>query len=69
MPLEEQHIEQAERLLRETTILVVDDNQDNLDLMEALLLDDGYDNVICTISGGEALIELDANESIGLKGH
>ena len=66
MPLEEQYQEAAERLLKNATILVVDDNQDNLDLMEALLVDDGYDEVICIDSGREALLELDNNDNIGL---
>ncbi|MFT5112640.1 MAG: diguanylate cyclase (GGDEF)-like protein/PAS domain S-box-containing protein [Parasphingorhabdus sp.] len=66
MPLEEMYQDQVEHVLGETTILVVDDNQDNLDLMEALLLDDGYDDVICVNSGKLALTELDANEAIGL---
>lgn len=66
MPLDVHLQATAEKLLSETAILVVDDNQDNLDLMEALLLDDGYNEVICVSSGREALLELDNNDQVGL---
>jgi len=42
-------------------ILVVDDSQDNLDLVEDILNDEGYKNIICVFSAKEAYIELETN--------
>ena len=47
-------------------ILVVDDIHDNLDLMEALLVDGGFPNVIMADSGEKALEILRQNSDIGL---
>ena len=47
-------------------ILVIDDIRDNLDLMEALLADGGYPNVILAESGEEGLAMLEGNTDIGL---
>ena len=52
-------------ILDSSSILVVDDIQDNLDLMEALLVDDGYDQVICAQSGRECL-EVMSSECVSL---
>lgn len=43
----------------ETTILVVDDNEDNLELVEDMLDDEGYENIICLTSALEAYEELE----------
>ena len=47
-------------------ILVVDDIHDNLDLMEALLVDGGFPNVLLAESGERALEMLRENTDIGL---
>lgn len=47
-------------------ILVVDDIHDNLDLMEALLVDGGFPNVLLAESGERALEMLRENTNIGL---
>ena len=47
-------------------ILVIDDIRDNLDLMEALLADGGYPNVLLAGSGDEGLAMLRENTDIGL---
>ena len=47
-------------------ILVVDDIHDNLDLMEALLVDGGFPNVLMAESGEKALSMLAENPDIGL---
>ncbi len=51
---------------RQIPILVVDDAQDNLDLMEALLLSEGYENIRLASSGPEALATLANHSNIGL---
>jgi diguanylate cyclase (GGDEF)-like protein/PAS domain S-box-containing protein len=51
---------------RQIPILVVDDAQDNLDLMEALLLSEGYENILLASSGVEALAVLAGHSDIGL---
>ncbi len=55
-----------EDILERTAILVVDDNQDNLDLMEALLLDDGYQLVVSVSSGAAAMQALAERDDVGL---
>jgi len=47
-------------------ILVVDDIQDNLDLMEALLVDGGFPNVLMADSGEKALEMLREHTDVGL---
>lgn len=47
-------------------ILVVDDIHDNLDLMEALLVDGGFPNVLLAESGERALEILQENPDVGL---
>ena len=47
-------------------ILVVDDIRDNLDLMEALLMDGGFPNVLLAGSGEQGLAMLRDNRNIGL---
>lgn len=42
-------------------ILVVDDNDDNLELIEDFLDDDGYENIICVLGAKEAYDVLDNN--------
>jgi diguanylate cyclase (GGDEF)-like protein len=49
-----------------TPILVVDDVRDNLDLMEALLIGEGYPNVLLASSGAESLRILENRADIGL---
>jgi diguanylate cyclase (GGDEF)-like protein/PAS domain S-box-containing protein len=51
---------------RKIPILVVDDARDNLDLMEALLLSAGYENIFLALSGAEALATLANHPGIGL---
>lgn len=51
---------------RQIPILAVDDAQDNLDLMEALLLSEGYGNIHLASSGPEALAALANHSDIGL---
>ena len=48
------------------TILVVDDIQDNLDLMEALLLGEGFEQVVLVNSGQQALNMLKQRTDIGV---
>lgn len=47
-------------------ILVVDDSQDNLDLMEALLIGEGFEKIYCASSGHEALAALERNHDVGV---
>ncbi|EDY87555.1 response regulator receiver modulated diguanylate cyclase/phosphodiesterase with PAS/PAC sensor [gamma proteobacterium HTCC5015] len=47
-------------------ILVVDDTRDNLDLLEALLIGEGYQNVILVEDGPAALQAVQDNADIGL---
>jgi diguanylate cyclase (GGDEF)-like protein/PAS domain S-box-containing protein len=47
-------------------ILVVDDSRDNLDLMEALLVGEGFETVLLAASGQEALSFLADHDDIGL---
>ncbi len=49
-----------------TTILVVDDVRDNLVLMEALLLGEGYESVVLAERGQEALEILDQRDDVGV---
>ena len=49
------------QLLSKRKILIVDDFQDNLDLVEDMLDDDGYENIICVLSAKEAYAELETN--------
>jgi diguanylate cyclase (GGDEF)-like protein/PAS domain S-box-containing protein len=51
---------------RKIPILVVDDAQDNLDLVEALLGSEGYENIHLASSGAEALAALSDHPDIGL---
>jgi CheY-like chemotaxis protein len=51
---------------RQIPILVVDDAHDNLDLMEALLVSEGYENIRLAASGPEALATLANHSNIGL---
>jgi CheY-like chemotaxis protein len=48
--------------LYNSKILVVDDNQDNLDLIETFLEDDGYEDVTCVYSAAEAFEALAQDE-------
>jgi len=43
-------------------ILVVDDSNDNLELIEDYLDDEGYENIICVLSAKEAYEELEKNK-------
>ncbi len=47
--------------LYKKNILVVDDSQDNLDLIDDMLDDEGYENIICVLSAQEAYDELERN--------
>ena len=47
--------------LYKTNILVVDDSQDNLDLIEDMLDDEGYKNITCVLSASQAYKELEKN--------
>lgn len=47
-------------------ILVVDDTQDNLDLMEALLASEGFENILLVSSGRKALDLLAARHDVGV---
>jgi diguanylate cyclase (GGDEF)-like protein/PAS domain S-box-containing protein len=47
-------------------ILVVDDSRDNLDLMEALLVSEGFERIHLAFSGQEALSLLASHPDIGL---
>ena len=47
-------------------ILAVDDSRDNLELMEALLLSEGFEKVYLAFSGQQALSRLAAHPDIGL---
>ena len=49
------------KILSKRKILIVDDFQDNLDLVEDMLDDDGYENIICVLSAKEAYVELETN--------
>jgi diguanylate cyclase (GGDEF)-like protein/PAS domain S-box-containing protein len=51
---------------KQIPILVVDDSRDNLDLMEALLLTEGFERVLLASSGQEALSHLASHPDIGL---
>jgi len=51
---------------KQIPILVVDDSRDNLDLMEALLLTEGFERVLLALSGQEALSHLASHPDIGL---
>jgi len=50
----------------EIPILVVDDSQDNLDLMEALLISEGFEKIHLANSGQEALSTLEGNHDVGV---
>ncbi len=49
------------KTLYKTNILVVDDNEDNLDLIDDMLDDEGYKNIICVLSAKKAYEELEKN--------
>ena len=49
-----------------TPILVVDDVRDNRELLEELLRDEGYEEIISTPSGPEALSILESRSDVGL---
>jgi diguanylate cyclase (GGDEF)-like protein/PAS domain S-box-containing protein len=51
---------------RQIPILVVDDSRDNLDLMEALLLAEGFERIHLACSGEQALSHLATHSDIGL---
>ncbi|HQN17862.1 MAG TPA: diguanylate cyclase [Syntrophobacteraceae bacterium] len=51
---------------KQIPILVVDDSRDNLDLMEALLLSEGFESIRSAASGPEALACLADHPDIGL---
>src|SRR2546429_5167105 len=49
-----------------TPILVVDDVQDNRELLEELLLEEGYEEILSSASGREALDVLASRNDVGL---
>ncbi len=53
-------------ILDKLRILIVDDYQDNLDLLQALLLEDGYEEVVCELSGQAGLKALEQSDEFGL---
>ena len=48
--------------LHNRKILIVDDSQDNLDLIDDMLDDDGYENIICVLSAKEAYAQLEKHK-------
>ncbi|MEI7731382.1 MAG: response regulator [Verrucomicrobiota bacterium] len=52
--------------LKQTTILIVDDLEDNRDLLEQMLLEQGFESTLKAASGTEALALLENNTGIGL---
>ena len=48
--------------LYKSKILIVDDSQDNLDLVEDMLDDEGYENITCVLSAKEAYEKLESDD-------
>ncbi len=48
--------------LYKSKILIVDDSQDNLDLIDDMLDDEGYENITCVLSAKEAYEKLESDD-------